>query len=159
MDPGWYLRRLSRMGPREIMGRAVTTARKRRWRGVAASAPSRQVWLPRREFTAVLPDGIMAAVPADAAGRLIATADRLMDGHAEYFGVPRDDLVDPDWSLDPRTGRRAPTDGYAFDIPYRDEAIVGDINALLSRPCAGPRRHHAAEPAGRPAQQTRRASI
>jgi hypothetical protein len=52
-----------------------------------------------------------------------------MDGHAEYFGVARDDLVDPDWSYDPKTGRRAPS-GYAFDIPYRDEDAVGDIKQI-----------------------------
>ncbi|MFN2496644.1 MAG: alginate lyase family protein, partial [Pseudonocardiaceae bacterium] len=62
--------------------------------------------------------------------RLTATADRLMDGHADYFGVTRDDLVSPDWSFDPRTGRRAPTSAYAFDIPYRDEQAVGDIKQI-----------------------------
>jgi heparinase II/III-like protein len=127
MDPGWYLRRLSRMGPREIMDRAVTATRKRRWRGQADALVDA---LPRREFTAVLPDGIMAAVPADAGARLITTADRLLAGQAEYFGVPREDLVDPDWSLDPKTGRRAPNDVYSFDIPYRDESIVGDIKQI-----------------------------
>jgi hypothetical protein len=53
-----------------------------------------------------------------------------MDGHAEYFGIGRDDFVDPDWSFDPRTGRRAPADVYAFDVPYRDEQAVGDVKQL-----------------------------
>jgi hypothetical protein len=53
-----------------------------------------------------------------------------MDGHSEYVGVPRDDLVTPDWSFDPSTGRRAPTDAYAFDIAYRDEQTVGNIKQL-----------------------------
>ncbi|MGH3428398.1 MAG: alginate lyase family protein, partial [Mycobacteriales bacterium] len=41
----------------------------------------------------------------------------------------------PDWSFDPRTGRRAPAGAYAFDIDYRDEQAVGDIKQLweLSR--------------------------
>ncbi|WP_344523914.1 alginate lyase family protein, partial [Streptomyces rectiviolaceus] len=75
-----------------------------------------------------------AAVPSDAAKRLIADADRLMAGHAEYFGVDRDDLADPDWWYDPKTGRRAPW-GYAFDVPYRNEDAVGDIKQIweLSR--------------------------
>ncbi|MQA14202.1 MAG: heparinase [Pseudonocardiaceae bacterium] len=129
MDAGWYLRRLSRMGPREMVGRAATASRIRRWRGLLDS-PAASDWLPERRFTAVLPDEVMAAVPDDAGARLIATADRLMDGHADYFGVTRDDLVSPDWSFDPRTGRRAPSDVYAFDIPYRDEHAVGDIKQL-----------------------------
>ncbi|MGH3991308.1 MAG: alginate lyase family protein, partial [Pseudonocardiaceae bacterium] len=131
MNPVWYLWRLSRMGPQEIVGRVVTAARIRRWRGrldTLASAGSD--WLPERRFTAALPDGVVATVPDNARTRLTKTADRLMDGYADYFGVTRDDLVDPDWSFDPRTGRRAPTDVYAFDIAYRDEQAVGDIKQL-----------------------------
>ncbi|MEU3502358.1 alginate lyase family protein [Streptomyces hundungensis] len=52
-----------------------------------------------------------------------------MSGHAEYFGVARDDLVDPDWWYDPKTGRRA-GHGHAFDVPYRDESVVGDIKQI-----------------------------
>jgi hypothetical protein len=127
MSPGWYLRRLSRMGPREIAGRGVTAVRIRRWRGTLDEPVT---WLPVREFRATLPEGIMATVPADAEARLLATADRLMDGYAEYFGVTRDDMVSPDWSFDPRTGLRAPADEFAFDIAYRDESAVGDIKQL-----------------------------
>ncbi len=128
-DTGWYLRRLSRMGPREVVGRAVTAAQIRRWRGQLDS-PAASGWLPQRRFTAVLPGDVTAAVPDEARARLLVTADRLMDGRADYFGVTRDDLVSPDWSFDPRTGRRAPSDVYAFDIPYRDEQAVGDIKQL-----------------------------
>ncbi|MEU6179761.1 alginate lyase family protein [Streptomyces coeruleorubidus] len=130
MSAGWYLRRLSRMGPREVGGRAVDAVRRRRWRSARPACPS----LTGARFTAVLPAGTIAAIPPDAAKRLIAEADRLMYGHAEYFGVVRDDLTDPDWWYDPKTGRRAPW-GYAFDVPYRDEAAVGDIKQIweLSR--------------------------
>ncbi|MGW1669324.1 alginate lyase family protein [Streptomyces sp. NPDC002324] len=129
-SPGWYLRRLSRMGPREVGGRVGDTLRRRRWR----TAPPRSPGATGARFTAVLPAGTVAAVPPDAAKRLVAEADRLMDGHAEYFGVVRDDLADPDWCHDPKTGRRAPW-GYAFDVPYRDEDAVGDIKQIweLSR--------------------------
>ncbi|GGS13831.1 hypothetical protein GCM10010252_61590 [Streptomyces aureoverticillatus] len=129
-SPGWYLRRLSRMGPREVGGRVGDAVRRRRWRAAPPDCPS----VTGARFTAALPAGTIAAVPPDAAKRLIAEADRLMAGHAEYFGVDRDDLADPDWWYDPKTGRRAPW-GYAFDVPYRDEDAVGDIKQIweLSR--------------------------
>ncbi|MFD7708283.1 alginate lyase family protein [Streptomyces sp. NPDC059786] len=123
--PGWYLRRLSRMGPREIGGRVADTVRRRRWRSARPDCPD----VSGAEFTAVLPAGTVAAVEPDAAKRLIAEADRLMAGHAEFFGVARDDLADPDWWYDPKTGRRAPW-GYAFDVPYRDEDAAGDIKQI-----------------------------
>ncbi len=129
MDALWYVRRLSRMGPAEIGGRVVTAARIRGWRG-ELDAPVRPLPSPAPVFTAVLPAGALAAASGDAVASLLATADRLMAGHAEYFGVPRDDMVAPDWSLDPKTGRRAPSDGYAFDVPYRDEEVVGDVKQL-----------------------------
>ncbi|MFF5140177.1 alginate lyase family protein [Streptomyces sp. NPDC013157] len=130
MSASWYLRRLSRMGPREVAGRVGDTVRRRRWRSARPDCPS----VTGARFTAVLPAGTLAAVPADAAKRLVAEADRLMYGHVEYFGVVRDDLTDPDWWCDPKTGRRAPW-GYAFDVPYRNEDAVGDIKQIweLSR--------------------------
>ncbi|MGW2939426.1 alginate lyase family protein [Streptomyces sp. NPDC001156] len=125
MSAGWYLRRLSRMGPQEVAGRVGDTVRRRRWRSARPDCPS----VTGARFTAVLPAGTIDAVPPDAAKRLIAEADRLMAGHAEYFGVERDDLTDPDWWYDPKTGRRAPS-GYAFDVPYRNEDAVGDIKQI-----------------------------
>jgi hypothetical protein len=125
MSPGWYLRRLSRMGPQEVAGRAADAVRRRRWRAAPPACPP----VTGARFTAVLPARALAAVPEDAAKRLVAEADRLMDGRAEYFGVFRDDLADPDWWYDPKTGRRAP-EGYAFDVPYRDEDTVGDIKQI-----------------------------
>ncbi|MGW1375813.1 alginate lyase family protein [Streptomyces sp. NPDC002446] len=124
-SPGWYLRRLSRMGPQEVAGRVGDAVRRRRWRSARPKCPSGT----GARFTAVLPAGAITAVPPDAAKRLIAEADRLMAGHAEYFGVDRDDLADPDWWYDPKTGRRAPW-GYAFDVPYRNEDAVGDIKQI-----------------------------
>ncbi|MEU9605693.1 alginate lyase family protein [Streptomyces sp. NPDC048057] len=127
---GWYLRRLSRMGPREVGGRVGDAVRRRRWRSGVPSAPEPT----DARFTAVLPAGTLDAVPPDAAKRLVAEADRLMAGRITYFGVDRDDLVAPDWWYDPKTGRRA-TGGYAFDVPYRDEDAVGDVKQIweLSR--------------------------
>ncbi|MET9397916.1 alginate lyase family protein [Kitasatospora sp. NPDC002965] len=130
MGTGWYLRRLSRMGPQEIGGRVGDAVRRRRWRSAPRDCPP----VTGARFTAVLPAGAVAAVPPDAAKRLVAEADRLLDGHAEFFGVDRDDLVAPDWWRDPKTGRRAPS-GYAFDVPYRSEDAVGDVKQIweLSR--------------------------
>ncbi|MFI5942731.1 alginate lyase family protein [Streptomyces uncialis] len=125
MSARWYLRRLSRMGPREVGGRAGDAVRRRRWRSGVPDSPS----VTGARFTSVLPAGTIAAVPPDAAKRLVAEADRLMAGHAEWFGVERDDLADPDWWYDPKTGRRAPS-GYAFDVPYRSEDAVGDIKQI-----------------------------
>ncbi len=127
MDPSWYLRRLSRMGPAEIAGRVTDVVRKRQWRRVAGETAT---WSPDRRFARVPGEDILAAVSGDAVKELLVTADRLMDGQAEYFGVERDDLVDPDWSYDPKTGRSAPSDVYSFDIPYRSEELVGDIKQI-----------------------------
>lgn len=127
MDLSWYLRRLSRMGPAEIAGRVTDVVRKRQWRRVAGE---KATWLPDRRFARVPGDEVLAAVSGEAVKALLVTADRLMDGRAEYFGVERDDLVDPDWSYDPKTGRRAPSDVYSFDIPYRSEETVGDIKQI-----------------------------
>ncbi|MEW2390872.1 alginate lyase family protein [Streptomyces venezuelae] len=125
MSPAWYLRRLSRMGPREVGGRVGDVVRRRRWRSAPPACPRPA----DARFTAVLPAGALAAVEPEAAKRLVAEADRLMAGHVEFFGVVRDDLVDPDWWFDPKTGRRAPW-GHAFDVPYRDEDAVGDIKQI-----------------------------
>ncbi|MEU5689401.1 heparinase II/III family protein [Streptomyces venezuelae] len=125
MSPTWYLRRLSRMGPREVGGRVGDVVRRRRWRSAPPACPRPA----DARFTAVLPAGALAAVEPEAAKRLVAEADRLMAGHVEFFGVVRDDLVDPDWWFDPKTGRRAPW-GHAFDVPYRDEDAVGDIKQI-----------------------------
>ncbi|MFF9901431.1 alginate lyase family protein [Streptomyces longispororuber] len=123
--PGWYLRRLSRMGPREVGGRVGDAVRRRRWRSARPDTPA----VAGARFTAVLPAGALDAVPPDAAKRLVAEADRLLAGHVAYFGVVRDDLTDPDWWYDPKTGRRAPW-GHAFDVPYRNEDAVGDIKQI-----------------------------
>lgn len=124
-SPGWYLRRLSRMGPYEIAGRAVDTARRRKWREVSTRPLAEQAFW---RYPALSPEAL-AAVPAGAKNRLLASADRIMNGYAEYFGVLRDDMVSPDWAYCPKTGRRVP-DGHAFDIPYRNEELVGDIKQI-----------------------------
>ncbi|MEV0065437.1 alginate lyase family protein [Amycolatopsis sp. NPDC050768] len=124
MDPAWYLRRLSAMSPAEVAGRATDALRKQQWRGVAKQ---KATWLSHRAFAR---PASVEGVSAEARAELLATAERLMDGHAEYFGVERADLVTPDWSFDPKTGRHAPSDAYSFDIAYRSEDAVGDIKQI-----------------------------
>ncbi|NKQ55755.1 heparinase [Amycolatopsis sp. K13G38] len=129
MSPGWYVRRLSRMSPNEVGGRFADAVRKRRWRRLL-DTPSEAAWLAQRRFTTTLDAEALAAVPPAAKARVVAKADELMDGYAEYFGHVRDDMISPDWSYDPKTGRRAPADAYSFGIPYRKEEAVGDIKQL-----------------------------
>jgi hypothetical protein len=131
MSLGWYLRRLSRMGPGEVVSRAVTAARIWRWRAVLDAPRSpRSDWLAQRRFIAMHLDDALTVVSAEASEHVITTAEKFMDGYATHFGVTREDFVNPDWSLDPKTGRRAPMNAYAFDIAYRDEQVVGDIKQL-----------------------------
>ncbi len=137
MGPGWYLRRLSRMGPVEVAGRVGTLARTTMWRRRLGAPLAEASWLPGRTFVAVLPPRALDDVSPAAVAELVKTADRLLEGHAEFFGVARTDMVAPDWTLDPKTGRRAPADAYAFDVPYRDENAIGDIKQIWE-----PSRHH-----------------
>ena len=133
---GWYLRRASAMGPVELAGRTRAAVRARQWRSRMAE-PFHPEWvcLSSREFHSTLDPAILTRIPHDARDRLLTTADRIMDGHAEFFGISRDDMASPDWSFDPKTGRHAPPDTYCFDIDHRDETAVGDIKQLweLSR--------------------------
>jgi hypothetical protein len=115
------------MGPAEVVGRARSAVLVAQWRRALPTPPA---WPSHPKFTAVLPAAVLGKVSAEASARLIATADELMAGRAEYFGVVREDLADPDWMADPKTGRRAPSDVYAFDVPYRSEDTVGDIKQI-----------------------------
>lgn len=65
----------------------------------------------------------------------MVSAERLMDGHAEFFGVARGDMVHPDWSFDPRTSRWAHADACAYGIDCRDELAVGDGKQLWELSC------------------------
>ena len=130
MDPLWYARRLSRMSTAEVAARLHTAARRRTWRRDLDHAPDSREWLATRPFTAGISPEAFARVDPEAEVALLRSAERLMAGEAEYFGVTRTDMVRPDWSWDPKTGRRAPTDVYAADVPYRDETLVGDVKQL-----------------------------
>ncbi|WP_323100904.1 alginate lyase family protein [Intrasporangium sp. YIM S08009] len=91
--------------------------------------------LHERRFASVLPDGVAEAVPTEARDALVAAADRLLAGDWTVLGSPRPDIVDPDWFLDPVTGRRAPQTPLAFAVDHRDERVTGNVKAVweLSR--------------------------
>lgn len=141
MNLAWYARRLSRMSPVEIGGRLADAYVKRRWRDrqvhdvaedalpVPASIPPYESGIGRFE---------RALVPEDAASRIMAAADSVLAGRFLVFDRERDDFADtPDWFFDPRTGRRAPKEDYAFDINYRLVDNVGTVKYVWE-----PSRHH-----------------
>lgn len=127
------------MPPQEVAARVRDHARQLAWRRRqvrpgAVATPVRGL-LPARRFTSTLPDSARTQVPAAARDALVAAADRLLDGDWLVLGRPRPDIADPDWFLDPVTGRRAPESAYAFSIDHRDEEVTGNIKVVweLSR--------------------------
>jgi hypothetical protein len=112
--------------------------RKRAWRRrqvppTATVAQPRLVTEPR--FASPLPAGALSAVPADDVQRLLRAADEILAGRWEVLGVTRQDMVAPDWFLDPLSGRRAPQVEYCFSVNHRDETVTGNVKQVweLSR--------------------------
>jgi Heparinase II/III-like protein/Heparinase II/III N-terminus len=149
----WYVRRLQCMSPQEIVWRSSDVLRKRAWRprqvapdpaAAAAGYPVRNARGGSRgepklagapRFRVPLPAGTLDAVPAQDAQRLVRTADEILAGRWEVLGVTRQDMVAPDWFLDPLSGRRAPQAQYCFSINHRNEAVTGNVKQVweLSR--------------------------
>ena len=136
---GWYVQRLRQMSATEVAGRAVDHARRTSW-ARRQVLPGEAVGLPSglrdcRLFSTPLPAGTREEVPAEARLAVIAAADRLVAGRWSLLGTPREDIVRPDWFLDPVTGRRAPQDRLAFRINHRDEGETGNVKSVweLSR--------------------------
>jgi hypothetical protein len=134
----WYARRLGRMSPAEIPWRVREQAVRRAWARrqvrpgdldsmspLAAARPAGE-----RRFTAVFPVGSAHVVPDKAASAIIADADRLLKGEWEMLGVIRTDMEQPDWFLDPATGRRSAPGAYAFSLDQRDESAVGNVRQV-----------------------------
>jgi hypothetical protein len=74
--------------------------------------------------------------PPDAAREaLLAAALGLLAGHWEVLGARREDMVDPDWFLDPVSGHHFPDDRYAFRVDYRDPPDHANVKQVweLSR--------------------------
>ena len=86
-------------------------------------------------FESPLPARVLDAVPADDVRRLLRAADGILAGRWDVLGVTRQDMVAPDWFLDPLSGRRAPQAEYCFSINHRDEGVTGNVKQVweLSR--------------------------
>jgi len=86
-------------------------------------------------FASPLPAGVLDTVPADDVRRVLRTADEILAGRWEVLGVTRQDMVAPDWFLDPLSGRRAPQAEYCFSVNHRDQTVTGDVKQVweLSR--------------------------
>jgi hypothetical protein len=129
MNPLWYARRLARMTPAEVAGRARDELVKRRWRRrqVRPGQPD-PLPVPAQvpAFVAGLPPAAVEAVPGPARARVLEAADGLLAGSWPVFDRVWD-AGRVDWFADPRTGRRAPGDRYCFDVDHRDEAAVGNV--------------------------------
>lgn len=136
---GWYAQRLRRMSPAEVAWRVGDRVRHARWArrqvrpGSVFPAPTGVVAEP--VFTTPLPPAQRGRVSAVAAGRLVDAADGILAGRWDVLGTARPDVADPDWFLDPVTGRYAPQDPYAFLIDHRDEEVTGNVKSVweLSR--------------------------
>ncbi|MET0523279.1 MAG: alginate lyase family protein [Nocardioides sp.] len=136
---GWYARRLRRMSPAEIASRTGDETRRRTWarlqvRPGVTPGPVSGLREDRR-FPTPLPPGTQEMVPPASRAAAVHAADRILAGDWELLGTPRTDIADPDWFLDPVTGRRAPQDRLAFKVDHRDETETGNVKAVweLSR--------------------------
>jgi hypothetical protein len=91
--------------------------------------------LTERTFQSMLPAEARDLVPAAAKAAVVSAAEQLLAGEWVVFGLRRSDIVDPDWFLDPGTGRRAPQAELAFRIDHRDESVTGNVKSVweLSR--------------------------
>jgi Heparinase II/III-like protein/Heparinase II/III N-terminus len=127
------------MSPAEVAWRARDQALRIAWSRRQVSreqlaGAARPLTVPRaaaeRRFTRVLPPDTAARVPAEARSAVVEAADRLLLGEWEVLGVSRTDLKLPDWFADPVTGRRAPSDRYAFRINHRSQEQTGNIKQV-----------------------------
>ncbi|MGW6277599.1 alginate lyase family protein [Kribbella sp. NPDC055071] len=136
---GWYVRRLRRMSPTELIWRTRDHGRRTAWAyQQVRPGQDTHVDLPLRKeltFGTTLPPHSACAVPAEARQAVIDTADAIMAGKLEVLGVDRTDLQAPDWFRDPITGRRSDPAQYVFKLNHRNEDAVGNIKQVweLSR--------------------------
>ena len=147
----WYVRRLQCMSPQEVLWRSSDVLRQRAWRlkqvPPPATAPRHLTRFARDEyrgkpklakaprFESPLPAVALDAVPANDLRGLLRTADEVLAGRWDVLGVTRQDMVAPDWFLDPLSGRRAPQAEYCFSINHRKETVTGNAKQVweLSR--------------------------
>jgi hypothetical protein len=121
----WYLNRLSRMSPAEIV-----------YRIVRALATQAERFGLRTRRTAAPPDltqhaGIwISSTIATDVSRYFEAADRIASGKLDVFELRGIHLGSPpNWNRDPKTGIAAPL-SFGKLINYRDPALVGDHKYL-----------------------------
>jgi hypothetical protein len=134
---GWYVRRVSRMSPAEVAWRVREQAFRTAWlrKQVRPGQLDALSPLPKppggvRRFTSVLPRDAVSLVPEAARAAIVADADKLMSGEWEMLGVVRADMKEPNWFLDPVTGKQSAPGAYAFSLNHRDEGVVGNIKQV-----------------------------
>lgn len=126
MQPlSWYLNRMTRMSPAEVVwrtGRAVRGIAQHLKPAAAVPDRDRTLDLPERRFVHI-PTGIDL-------NPYLRAADRILRGEYTVFELDSCQLgTPPHWNRDPRTGRLAPL-ASAASLDYRDERRVGDIKYL-----------------------------
>jgi hypothetical protein len=136
---GWYVRRLRKMSAGEVSRRAMDRARQQKWatrrvRPGSDAPPAAGLAQELRSPVSVHPVA-RDPVPARVRVTVHTAGDRILSGDWPLLGVVRTDLADPDWFLDPVTGRRAPSDVLAFSVNQRDESVTGNVKQVweLSR--------------------------
>ncbi|MQA03036.1 MAG: heparinase [Streptosporangiales bacterium] len=135
---GWYVRRLQRMRPQEVFWRTRDLALHVGWSARplhAGRSRSRPPAVADPRFTATLPANAADRVPTDVAKTVVTAADELLAGRLYVLGVWRLDLRQPDWFLDPITGRRSDPTRHSYTINQRSVDEVGNVKQVweLSR--------------------------
>ena len=147
----WYVRRLQCMSPQEVLWRSSDALRQRAWRlrqvptsdGAAVPGPLGAGWIPGEAEAGQGPP-IRGTPSSRSSGSPSqpTTCDgwsgpltRSSAGRWDVLGVARQDMMAPDWFLDPLSGRRAPQAEYCFSINHRNQAVTGNVKQVweLSR--------------------------
>jgi hypothetical protein len=97
------------------------------WSRRTGAGPPRLAPRPAAADLAGLPDAVRRAI--------LSEAKELLTGRARMLGVERSDMADPEWALDPVSGRSFPSDRPAFLIDYRSPADTRHVKQVweLSR--------------------------
>ena len=88
-----------------------------------------------RTFVTPIDRSNLVAPPEAVKAALIAAANDMLAGHWEVLGVRRDDMANPDWFLDPVSGRRFAEDRYAFHVDYRNATDHANVCLLYTSRC------------------------
>jgi hypothetical protein len=126
----WHIRRMSRMGPRELASRLRDQAVKVSWRRLKGKPVTGLEQLNPSFSEIAIPAGELGG--ATARETLAEFGERLLAGRLPLFGreaqLPQSER---DWFVDPDSALLAPMRDYAFDIDSRDPAVVGNHKFLL----------------------------